>query len=80
MQIDPYRCSREQLRIHGKIDKVVPLAENSAMVQQRYQEAGARDLVTLDAIDGQGHNFWSGFFRCQELIDFAIEKAIAGAK
>jgi hypothetical protein len=27
----------------------------------------------------QGHNFWEGFFRCQELVDFAIARARAGA-
>ena len=24
-------------------------------------------------------NYWEGFFRCQELVDFVIERAIAGA-
>ena len=28
----------------------------------------------------QGHNYWEGFFRCQELVDFSIEHARKGAK
>ena len=37
------------------------------------------DAVQLIVAEGQGHNFWEGFFRCQELIDFAIAKARDGA-
>jgi len=65
--------------IHGDEDKVVPLKENSAEFVSRYQAAGAGHLVTLIVAKGQGHNFWEGFFRCQELIDFAIAKARRGA-
>jgi hypothetical protein len=36
--------------------------------------------VTLIVAKGQGHNLWEGFFRCQGLIDFAIERARAGAE
>jgi len=65
--------------IHGDEDKVVPLKENSAEFVARYKSAGASDLVTLIVAKGQGHNFWEGFFRCQELVDFAIKSAKAGA-
>jgi hypothetical protein len=34
--------------------------------------------VKLIVAKGQGHNFWEGFFRCQELVDFAIARAKAG--
>ncbi len=68
------------LFIHGDQDTVVPLKENSAEFAARYRAAGAGDAVTLLVIEGQGHNFWEGFFRCQELIDFAIARARAGAK
>lgn len=64
--------------IHGDDDQVVPLKENSATLAERYQEAGVRDLVNLIVAEGQGHNFWEGFFRCQELVDFAIRQAKAG--
>jgi len=66
--------------IHGDEDKVVPLKENSGEFAARYRAAGAGDAVTLIVPKGQGHNLWEGFFRCQELIDFAIERARAGAR
>ena len=65
--------------IHGDEDKVVPLRENSQKFLETYQSTGAGDSVTLLVIKGQGHNFWEGFFRCQALIDFVIERAKAGA-
>ena len=65
--------------IHGDDDKVVPLQENSAQFAARYKAEGASDIVTLIVAKGQGHNYWEGFFRCQELIDFTIARARAGA-
>ncbi|MEX2176170.1 MAG: prolyl oligopeptidase family serine peptidase [Pirellulaceae bacterium] len=65
--------------IHGDDDKVVPLKENSAEFAARYRAAGSADAVTLVVAEGQGHNYWEGFFRCRELIDFAIARAQAGA-
>ena len=65
--------------IHGDVDEVVPLEENSAALQQLYQQAGADDAFHLLIAKGQGHNYWEGFFRCQELINFAIERAQEGA-
>lgn len=66
--------------IHGDDDKVVPLKENSAELAARYRAAGAGDAVTLVVAQGQGHNFWEGFFRCQALVDFAIAHARSGAR
>ncbi|OYW28693.1 MAG: alpha/beta hydrolase, partial [Chthoniobacter sp. 12-60-6] len=68
------------LFIHGDQDKVVPLKENSAEFAARYRKAGAEDLVKLIVAEGQGHNYWEGFFRCRELVDFAIARARAGAE
>lgn len=65
--------------IHGDDDKVVPLKENSATLLEHYKTAGAEDQMKLVVAKGQGHNFWEGFFKCQELVDFAIERAKAGA-
>ena len=65
--------------IHGDDDKIVPLKENSAELLARYEAAGAKDAVTLVVAKGQGHNFWEGFFRCPELIEFAIAQARSGA-
>jgi dipeptidyl aminopeptidase/acylaminoacyl peptidase len=63
--------------IHGDMDQVVPLTENSAALVQVYQQSDAAGAVQLVVAEGQGHNFWEGFFRCQELIGFAIARAKA---
>jgi dipeptidyl aminopeptidase/acylaminoacyl peptidase len=65
--------------IHGDDDKVVPLKENSVTFAEHYKTAGAEGLVELVVAKGQGHNFWEGFFQCQELVDFSIARAKAGA-
>ena len=65
--------------IHGDVDTVVPLKENSAEFARRYKEAGEESLVKLIVLQGQGHNFFEGFFHSQELVDFAIARARAGA-
>ncbi|MBA3482063.1 MAG: DUF4189 domain-containing protein [Pirellulales bacterium] len=65
--------------IHGAKDEVVPLRENSAELTARYKDAGVEELVTLKVIADQGHNFWPGFFQSQELVDFAVSRAKAGA-
>lgn len=66
--------------IHGDVDKVVPLAENSERLAKIYEVAGAEDRVELVVAKGQGHNYWEGFFRCQEVIQFAITAAKKGAE
>ena len=66
--------------IHGDDDKVVPLEPNSARLKSRYEAAGKGDLVNLIIAKGQGHSFWEGFFHCQPLVDFLIERARAGAR
>jgi alpha-beta hydrolase superfamily lysophospholipase len=66
------------LLIHGDEDKVVPLKENSAEFVARYRAEKAEGLVKLIVAKGQGHNFWEGFFRCQELVDFTVARAKAG--
>ena len=66
--------------IHGDVDTVVPLKENSAEFVRRYEAAGSGASVKLVVAKDQGHNYWEGFFRCQELVDFAIEHARDGAK
>jgi dipeptidyl aminopeptidase/acylaminoacyl peptidase len=66
--------------IHGDTDKVVPLEQNSAELQRRYQQADAASLVNLIIAKDQGHSFWPGFFQEQMLVDFAIATARAGAK
>lgn len=65
--------------IHGDQDVVVPLEPNSGELVRQYQLAGQSDLVKLIVLKGQGHNFFRGFFESQELVDFAIARAKAGA-
>jgi hypothetical protein len=66
------------LLIHGDDDRVVPLKENSAEFVARYKAQGAQGKVKLLVAKGQGHNYWEGFFRCRELIEFAIAQARLG--
>jgi dipeptidyl aminopeptidase/acylaminoacyl peptidase len=66
--------------VHGDVDEVVPLESNSAAVAEQFKAAGAGDSVRVKVIEGQGHNFDESFFKCQELVDFAIAKAKTGAK
>jgi len=54
--------------IHGDHDEVVPLEANSALLKTRYEALGGR--MELVVPPGQGHNMWSGFFQCQELVEF----------
>ena len=61
--------------IHGTDDKVVPLAANSAKLEDAYEAAGAGDLIEVMQIEGQGHNFWTGFFQCGELVEFVTRVA-----
>ncbi len=61
--------------IHGIDDQVIPIAENSDRLQSIYQKNGAGDLMTLNRIKAQGHSFWPGFFRSQDLVDFVIKEA-----
>ncbi len=66
--------------IHGDIDKVVPLKENSSTLIQKYKQSGVENLAKIIIVEGQGHNYFKGFFNCQELVDFAIKRAKAGAQ
>lgn len=65
--------------IHGDMDTVVPLEPNSGRLEATYRAAGKGELVRLIVARGQGHNFWEGFFRCQELVDFLVARARDGA-
>jgi alpha-beta hydrolase superfamily lysophospholipase len=59
--------------IHGDADAVVPLEQNSALLAERYRQFGGE--ITIVVPKGQGHNYWTGFFQCQELVDFVIAHA-----
>ena len=61
------------LHIHGDRDTMVPLDRNSAELARRYRQLGGD--MTLKVIEGRGHDMWSGWFQCQELVDFVIDHA-----
>ncbi|MBL9126495.1 MAG: prolyl oligopeptidase family serine peptidase [Verrucomicrobiales bacterium] len=56
--------------IHGDVDTVVPLEANSGRVRERYEALGGS--MQLVVVKGQGHNMWSGFFECTELVEFVV--------
>lgn len=66
--------------IHGDSDNVVPLKQNAKRLVEIYSSSGAQAFVELEVVEGQGHNFFEGFFTSQKLIDFTIEHAKAGGK
>lgn len=59
--------------IHGDVDTVVPLEENSGLMKKRYTALGGH--VELIVPNGQGHSMWPGFFHCEELVDFVKTNA-----
>lgn len=62
--------------IHGALDQVVPLESNSVAFHKRYQAENRGDLVQLQLIPDQGHNYWPGFFRSRGLVDFIIKHSV----
>jgi len=62
--------------IHGDSDTVVPLEKNSGELAKRYRILGG--VMTLNVVKGQGHNMWSGWFQCEELVAFVIAQAHKG--
>ena len=59
--------------IHGDMDRVVPLDKNSAIIKQRYDKLDGP--MTLEVVEGQGHNMWLGWFQSQKLVDFVVKHA-----
>ncbi|MBL9205588.1 MAG: prolyl oligopeptidase family serine peptidase [Opitutaceae bacterium] len=67
------RARVPMLIIHGDVDLVVPLEDNSLELRTRYFAQGGQ--ARLIVAPGQGHNRWSGFFQNQEIVDFVIDRA-----
>lgn len=59
--------------IHGDSDNVVPLPANSGLLKASYTALGGS--MQLMVPPGQGHNMWTGFFQCEELVHFVIAHA-----
>ncbi|HRE84594.1 MAG TPA: prolyl oligopeptidase family serine peptidase [Opitutaceae bacterium] len=58
--------------IHGDVDTLVPLEDNSGILRARYEALGGPIRLVIPA--GQGHNRWSGFFQNSALIEFVKEQ------
>jgi hypothetical protein len=63
------------MHLHGDRDKVVPLKHNSGLIRDRYAELGG--TMTLEIIDGGGHDLSAHWFESRSLVDFIIEHATA---
>ena len=59
--------------IHGDCDTLVPLEENSGLLAERYRKLGGE--MVLREVKGQGHNMWTGWFECEELVQFVVDRA-----
>ena len=57
--------------LHGDMDKVVPLEENSGLVKERYDKLGGE--MTLELIAGGGHDMKAHWFESRELVDFVSD-------
>lgn len=67
------RAQVPMFAIHGDVDTIVPLEKNSALLHERYTRLGGEMRLIIPP--GQGHNMWSGFFQCQELVNFVKQHA-----
>jgi len=56
--------------VHGDSDVVVPLKDNSAIIEKRYSSLGGK--VSVKVIPGKGHAVLDPFFKCPEMIDFLL--------
>jgi hypothetical protein len=76
-RIEPLARGRVPVyHIQGDSDNTVPLEKNSGAMAERYRQWGG--VMTLNVIKGRGHDMWSGWFKCQELVDFVIAHAHKG--
>ena len=57
--------------VHGDSDKVVPLEENSGVIESRYLELGGK--VDMEVVPGAGHQVIDAFFKSKNLIEFLIK-------
>ncbi|MCP4614255.1 MAG: prolyl oligopeptidase family serine peptidase [Planctomycetes bacterium] len=58
--------------VHGKVDKVVPLKDNSGELVRRYKILGGQAEVLV--IEGRGHELCPEFMHNQALVDFLISQ------
>jgi len=59
----------------GNVLDAALVAELTALFRKAALDRHLKAIV----LEGQGHNYFEGFFHSQELVDFAIARARAGA-
>jgi predicted esterase len=59
--------------VHGDSDALVPYAENTQILKERYEAGGGQ--ITVKLIPGEGHKVSPSFFECRELVDFVLKQA-----
>lgn len=59
--------------VHGDADVVVPYADNTRILQERYAAGGGPIAVKI--IPGEGHKETPSFFECGELLSFLLDHA-----
>lgn len=64
--------------VHGDADALVPYAENTRLLKDRYEAGGGP--ITVKLIAGEGHKASPSFFECRELIEFVVRQAAAAAR
>lgn len=57
----------------GDLDKTVPAKDNTMIVAERYKALGGDMTVTV--FEGQGHNYWTGFFEDKAMAEFILKHA-----
>jgi pimeloyl-ACP methyl ester carboxylesterase len=60
------------LHIHGDADKVVPIAENSQVIHERYRTLGGP--MKLIVVRGKGHQNDPGFFESEAMLEFIMRQ------
>lgn len=64
--------------VHGGSDVVVPYADNTGLLKDRYEAGGGQ--ITVKLIPGEGHKVGPSFFECQELLDFVLKQLASTPK
>ena len=59
--------------VHGDSDVVVPYADNTKLLKDRYAAGGGSFTVKL--VPGEGHKVGPAFFECRELVEFVLKQA-----
>jgi len=62
--------------LHGNADKLVPLELNSGMLKANYEKLGGP--MTLEVIEGGGHDVKAHWFTSQKLVDFVSGVLVKG--